>query len=108
MVDGEASRPLVVQVRPKLMLERFSRTRVRARGVAGRSLADQTVVLQRFARGRWVDSRRVTLRRIARRGSTVISGATFRARAGKQRLRLLLRRNTFACYASSASPAIKG
>ena len=59
--------------------------------VAGRSLADWTVVLQRFARGRWVDGRRVTLRRIARRGSTVISGATFRARAGKQRLRLLLR-----------------
>ncbi len=68
MVDGEASLPLVVQVRPKLMLKRFSRTQVRARGVAGRSLADQTVVLQRFARGRWVDGRRVTLRRSARRG----------------------------------------
>ncbi len=108
MVDGEASLPFIVQVRPKLMLKRLSRTHVRARGVAGRSLADQTVVLQRFARGRWANGRRVTLRRSARRGSTVISGATFRARAGQQRLRLLLRPNTFTCYASAASPAIRG
>jgi uncharacterized delta-60 repeat protein len=108
MVDGEASFPRIVQVRPKLMLKRLSRTHVRARGLAGRSLADQTVILQRFAKGRWVDGRKITLRRIASRGSSVISQATFRARAGQQRLRLLLRRNTFACYASSASPTIRG
>jgi uncharacterized delta-60 repeat protein len=108
MVDGEASHPLIVQVRPKLVLKRVSRTQVQARGFAGRSLADQTVILQRFARGRWVHGRRVTLRGIARRGSTVISEATFRAPAGQQRLRLLLRPNTFTCYASAASPAIRG
>lgn len=109
-VNGELSAPLVVQVRPKLALERISRGRFRARIVAGHSLGGRIVVLQRLSRGRWVDGKRVVLRRIAKRGRTVISGKTFRARRTEgRRLRLFFRRSgAYDCYASAASRPITG
>jgi hypothetical protein len=78
--------------------------------LAGRSLANNLAFLQRFARGRWVDVRRIPLRRIAKRGSGVVSGSTFRARktAGR-RVRLSFPKyGNSICYAGAASRPIAG
>jgi uncharacterized delta-60 repeat protein len=109
-VNGELSAPLVVQVRPKLTLAKISGDRLRARVVAGHSLGGRVVVLQRFSRGRWVDAKRVVLRRTAKRGRTVISGKTFRTgNTEGRRLRLFLRQSdAYDCYASAASRPITG
>jgi uncharacterized delta-60 repeat protein len=108
-VEGEASSPVKVGVRPKLTLTKLSESRFRARVLAARSFGDEAVVLQRFARGRWVDVRPIALRRIAKRRSGVVSGSTFRARKTGQRVRLSFPKNgNSACYAPAASRPILG
>jgi hypothetical protein len=109
-VNGELSTPLVLQVRPKLTLEKISGDRLRGRVVAGHSLGGRIVALQRFSRGHWVNARRVVLRRTATRGPAVISGRTFRARNTEgRRLRLFFRQsNVYDCYASAASRPVTG
>ena len=109
-VEGEMSTGLAVGVRPKLTLAKLSDSRFQAQVLAARSLGGEIVALQRFARGRWVDVRRIPLRRIAKRRSAVVSGRTFRARkvAGK-RVRLSFPQyGNDACYAAAASRPIRG
>ena len=109
-IEGETSSPLYVQVRPKVTLSRVARGRFRARVLAGRSLGGAFVVVQRFSRNRWVDGRRVFLRRIAKRGSGVVSGRTFSApNTAGRRLRILLPKSGDpGCYAAAASAPITG
>jgi hypothetical protein len=112
VVEGEKSAPIAVQVRPGVALIKVSGHLFQARVLAAHSLAGKVAVLQRYraASRRWVGGQRIILRRIAKRGSTVVSGRTFSAqiRAG-QRLRLIVRQaDRRDCYATAASPAIGG
>jgi uncharacterized delta-60 repeat protein len=109
-VEGEMSTELAVGVRPKLTLTKLSDSRYQARVLAARSLGGDLVALQRFARGKWVDVRRMSLRRIVNRRSGVVSGRTFRASklAGK-RIRLSFPQfGNDACYSQAASRPITG
>lgn len=109
-VDRETSVPLRVRVRPRITLSKVGRGLLRARVLADRSLGGETVVVQELSRRRWVDRRRVVLRRIAKRGKDVVSGRTFSAaNTARRRLRLLFpQRSDFDCYAAAASRPITG
>jgi hypothetical protein len=77
---GRASGPVLVQVRPRLLLRKAGAGRVSLRVFAGRSLAGKTAFLQRWnaKKHRWVTIRRVRIK--ASRSSTVAL-ATARLRA---------------------------
>jgi hypothetical protein len=97
-------------VRPSITLSKIGAGRFRARVLAKGSFGGRIVVLQQFSGRRWVDRRRIVLRRIVKRGRSIVSGRTFSMgnTAGK-RLRLVYRvRDPYACYASAASRPITG
>lgn len=108
-VVQEKSVPLTVRVRPRITLSKLGRGLLRARVLARWSMGGETLVLQQFSRKRWVNRRRIGLRRIARRGAHVVSGRTFRATSTNgRRLRLIYPSRAYACYASAVSPSIRG
>jgi uncharacterized delta-60 repeat protein len=109
-IGPETSSPLVVPVRPRVTLSKLGAKRFRARVFAARSLGGRILVLQQLSKSRWVDRQRIVLRRIVKRGVTVVSGSTFsRGNTAGKRLRLVYRdRNSYACYASAASGPITG
>jgi len=102
---GDRSVSVTVQVRPRVMVRRVTRTHVRVRVLFGRALTGQTITLQRFrpATG-WGDVQYAELQRVGRAPNGVLSGATFRAGRRKAPLRVLLRQpNRDACYATGVS-----
>jgi uncharacterized delta-60 repeat protein len=109
-IDPETTTTLVVQVRPRITLSKVGAGRFRARVFARGSLGGRTVVLQQFSGRRWVDRQRIVLRRIVKRGRTIVSGRTFsQGNTAGRRLRLAYRvRDPYACYASAASRPITG
>lgn len=108
-VGAERSPAVTVRVRPRLTLKRVGKHTVRARALFGLSLAGESVVLQRHSGAKgWLDLRDRTLG-ITTRGSTVVSGTTFRVtRHPGRRLRLvLIQDGLFDCFARAASKPIR-
>jgi hypothetical protein len=92
---GQASsNPVSVQVRPKVMLTRIGFHRFLARVVAARSFVGKYGVLQRWKRHHWTSVRRVFFtRELTITPPTVVSRATFRARFGRAKIRVLIPRS---------------
>ena len=109
-VDVETTAPLVVNVRPHVVLTRVAKGRFVTRVIAGHSLAGEIAVLQRRVGRRWVSSKRLVLRRMGRRGSAVVSGRSFKARgtAGRRLRVLYTELGPDLCYTAAASKAIRG
>jgi uncharacterized delta-60 repeat protein len=110
-VGLERSTSLTVSVRPRLTLVRASARSLRVRAAFGRTLAGESIVLQRYAKrkGRWVRLRNLPMRRVGARGAAVVSGATFRVqRRPGRRLRVVLRHDSaYDCFESAVSPSLR-
>lgn len=106
-----SSAQLEVGVAPRIALARLRAGRFSARVSAAQTFAGKFVVLQRFssARRRWVTVRRVALRAGTAPPPTMLSRATFSARAKRgTKLRLIMpATQTGPCYAAGASNVVR-
>jgi hypothetical protein len=88
------SNAVSVQVRPKAMLTRIGVHRFLARVVAARSFVGRYGVLQRWRGHRWTSVRSVYFtRELTVAAPTIVSRATFRARFGRAKIRILIPRS---------------
>ena len=88
------SNAVSVQVRPKAILTRIGVHRFLARVVAARSFVGKYGVLQRWRGHHWTSVRRVFFtRELTITSPTIVSRATFRARFGRARIRVLIPRS---------------
>ena len=84
-VGDQSSAPVVVNVRPKVVVHRLAGHRLRVNVLAARSLVGHYVVIQRWSKARqvWMSVTRVYLR-----GATTLSGATVVSTALTSHIRL--------------------
>jgi len=88
------SNAVSVQVRPKAILTRIGVHRFLARVVAARSFVGKYGILQRWRGHHWTSVRRVFFtRELTITSPTVVSRATFRARFGRAKIRILIPRS---------------
>ena len=88
------SNAVSVQVRPKAILTRIGVHRFLARVVAARSFVGRYGILQRWRGHHWTSVRRVFFtRELTITSPTVVSRATFRARFGRAKIRVLIPRS---------------
>jgi hypothetical protein len=107
-----SSNTVSVTVTPVVNLKRIKRGSFTATVTAGRDLKGKVVLFQRYAklRKRWVQVKKVTLTASAPGTKpTVVSSASFKAKAPRQaRVRLLLSKTQAApCYAAATSNVVR-
>jgi plastocyanin len=111
-VKGSTSKPLGLQVRPRIQLAKVAAHRYSARVLAATTLAGKQASFQRYnaTLGRWIRVRQVTLRASATGvAPTVVSTATFRSSLGAGRkVRLTIAQTQVGtCYLGAISNTIR-
>jgi hypothetical protein len=101
---------VMVQVRPRVTLERLARHKFRTRVYAAESFAGKIASVQKRNPVGWRTVKRVPLRLVNATSETVVSGKTFRSGVSAHKtLRVLLtQRQVGNCYAAGISNAVRG
>ena len=101
---------VMVQVRPRVTLERLARHKFRTRVYAAMSFEGKTASFQKRTPVGWRTVKRVPLRFIDDTADAVVSGKTFRSGVSQHKtLRILLaQRQVGNCYAAGIGNSVRG